>query len=90
MNVDLYSPGADVTAIATSPVLARRLVGIAGNRVDGNIAVAPAPAAGRAFGVAKDDTAAGALVSIARSAGRIVLIKAAARYAKINAEKDRS
>lgn len=77
MNVNVYAPGADVTAIATTAVLAKRLVGISGNRSGGNLAVAPCPAAGRAFGVAKDDAAVGELVSVARSAGRIVLVRAA-------------
>lgn len=85
MNVNVYAPGADVTAVATTAVLAKRLVGISGNRSGGNVAVAPATAAGRAFGVAKDDAAIGELVSVARSAGRVVLVKAAGAIAA-NAE----
>lgn len=85
MNVNVYAPGADVTAVATAAVIAKRLTAISGNRTDGNISVAPAPAGGRAFGVARDDAAIGQLVSIARSAGRIVLVKAAGAIAA-NAE----
>lgn len=63
----VYAPGADVTAEATAAVTARRFVGISGNRTaDGSIAVAHATAAGRAFGVAKEDAATGDLLGVAR------------------------
>ncbi|QII05903.1 DUF2190 family protein [Rhodococcoides fascians A25f] len=85
MNVSVYQPGADVTVRATSAVLAKRLVAVSGNRVGGNIAVAPAPAAARAFGVAKEDAGSGELVAVSRGASRVVLIRAAGTIAA-NAE----
>ena len=75
-----YSPGANITAEATAPVLARRFVKIAGNRTAaGNLAVAPAAAGDRAFGVAADDTSAGQLVHVAR--GGVVKVIAAGAIA---------
>ncbi|MDV8065541.1 DUF2190 family protein [Rhodococcus sp. IEGM 1366] len=80
-NIDVYAPGADITANATAEVLAKRFVRITGNRTDGNIAVAHATAAGRIFGVAKHDAKATELVSLARGASRIVKVTTGATIA---------
>ena len=75
-----YSPGANITAEATAPVTARRFVKISGNRTAaGNLAVAPAAAGDRAFGVAADDAGAGQLVHVAR--GGVVRVVAAGAVA---------
>jgi hypothetical protein len=66
-NINIYSPGQDVTGQASATLTAKRAVKISGNRTGGNVAVAPADAAGRIFGIAKDDTASGDLVSVARA-----------------------
>lgn len=84
-NPSVYDPGADITAVATTPVVAQRFVAISGNRVDGNVAVAPAAAAGRVFGVAATDAAAGELVRVVRGASRVVRVTAAGPIAA-NAE----
>ncbi|WP_280354292.1 capsid cement protein [Nocardia otitidiscaviarum] len=79
-NPRVYAPGADITALATAVVTARRFVGISGNRAPGgNLSVAHAPAAARAFGVAAHDAALGELVTVAR--GGIVKVTAAATIA---------
>src|SRR4051812_14984479 len=79
-NVRVYEPGRDVTAQATAAVTAKRFVAISGNRTaGGNLSVAPAAAAGRAFGVAKHDAAVGELVSVAR--GGVVRVTAAGAVA---------
>lgn len=75
-NIDVYAPGADITANATADVLAKRFVRVTGNRVGGNIAVAHAAAAGRIFAVAKHDAKSTELVSLARGASRIVKVTA--------------
>ena len=62
-----YEPGHRITAIATAPVTERQFIAIAGNRdPGGNLAVAPAAAGARAFGVAGYTAAAGQLVHVAR------------------------
>lgn len=67
-NIQVYAPGAHVTAEATAPVVESTFVAISGNRTaGGNVAVATATAAGRAFGVAAHDAAAGALVNVHRA-----------------------
>lgn len=77
LSVDVYSPGADLTAQATAPVAGGRFVKISGNRsTNGPISVAHADAAGRVAGVAKWDAATGDLVSIARGNSRVVNVKA--------------
>jgi hypothetical protein len=74
-NVRVYEPGRDVTGQATAAVTAKRLVAISGDRAaSGNLSVAHATAAGRAFGVAKHDAASGELVSVAR--GGVVKVTA--------------
>ena len=64
-QIDIYSPGADITGVATSAITGKRCLKISGNRSGGNIAVAPADAAGRIVGVARDDAASGELVAVA-------------------------
>ena len=80
-NPSVYDPGADVTAVATTPVVAQRFLAISGSRVNGNVAVAPAAAAGRVFGVAGTDAAAGQLVRVVRGASRVVRVTAAGAIA---------
>lgn len=80
-NPSVFDPGADVTAVATTPVVAQRFVAISGSRVNGNVAVAPAAAAGRVFGVAGTDAAAGYLVRVVRGASRVVRVQAAGAIA---------
>jgi hypothetical protein len=90
-NPSVYDPGADITAVATTPVVARRFVAVAGNRVNGNIAVAPAAAAGRVFGVAATDSAAGELVRVVRGASRVVRVTASgaiAAFAEVQVAAD--
>ncbi|MBB4853755.1 hypothetical protein HNP40_001135 [Mycobacteroides chelonae] len=78
-NPSIYAPGADITAQATAAVTARRFVAISGDRVPGgNIAVAPAPAGARSFGVAAHDGATGQLVTVVRGASRVVKVAAGA------------
>lgn len=85
-NPSVYAPGADITAQATTAVVAQRFVGISSNRTaGGNVAVAPAPPAGRAFGVAATDAAVGELVRVVRGASRVVRVTAAGAIAA-NAE----
>lgn len=64
----VYSPGEAITGVATAAVTSRRVVRISGNRTGdgGNLAVAPAGAGARGFGVAANDAGAGQLVRIAR------------------------
>lgn len=81
-NPSIYAPGADITAQATAAVTARRFVAITGDRVSGgNIAVAPAPAGARAFGVAAHDAATGALVTVVRGNSRVVKVAAGSAIA---------
>lgn len=81
-NPSIYAPGADITAQATAAVIARRFVAISGDRVSGgNIAVAPAPAGSRAFGVTAHDGATGQLVTVVRGASRVVKVAAGAAIA---------
>lgn len=79
-NVRVYAPGADITAEATATVIGRRFVRISGNRAaGGNLSVAHATAAARAFGVARHDATTGELVSIAR--GGVVKVTTGAAIA---------
>lgn len=78
-NPSVYDPGATITAEATATVTARRFLAISGNRVSGgNLAVAHATAAGRVCGVAANDAASGALVTVVRGNSRVVKVTAAA------------
>lgn len=80
MSAYSYSPGQNVSAEATAPVTANRLVKISGNRTaGGNLAVSTAAAGDRAFGVASEDTAVGQLVHVAR--GGIIRVVAAGAIA---------
>jgi len=77
-NPSIYDPGADISAEATAAVAARTFLAISGNRTSGgNIAVAPATAAGRICGVAANDAAIGGLVTLVRGNSRVVKVAAA-------------
>ncbi|MFV8312735.1 capsid cement protein [Mycobacteroides chelonae] len=81
-NPSIYAPGADITAQATATVTARRFLAISGDRVSGgNIAVAPAPAGARSFGVAGNDAIVGGLVTVVRGNSRVVKVAAAGAIA---------
>lgn len=81
-NPSVYDPGADITALATATVTARRFLAISGNRSSGgNISVAPATAAGRTCGVAGNDAAPGELVRLVRGASRVVKVTASGAIA---------
>ena len=76
-NPSVYDPGKDITGQATSTVTTRRFLLVSGNRTPGgNIAVAPATAAGRVCGVAGNDAAVGALVRVVRGNSRVVKVTA--------------
>jgi hypothetical protein len=76
-NISVYAPGADITGEASADVTAKRFLAISGNRAaGGNIAVAPATAAGRICGVAVADALTGGLVTIARGNSRVVKVTA--------------
>lgn len=79
----VYEPPAhEITAEATAAVTERQLVAVSGNRTPGgNVAVAPAGAGARAFGVAVWTAASGQLVRIARGG----VVKVTAGAAAINA-----
>lgn len=80
-NVEVYA-GRDLTAEATAAIHARTFVAVSGDRTSGgNVAVAPASAAGRVAGVAKHDAAVGSLVGVARGADRVVRVTAGANIA---------
>lgn len=68
-DIQVYAPGAQVTGQATAPVVKSTFVAVSGNRATngGNVSVATATAAGRAFGVAAHDAAAGELVTVHRA-----------------------
>lgn len=79
MNIDVYNPGRDLTAVTSAAVTAKRFVAISGNRnSDGNLTVAHATAGGRVAGVAADSAASGALVPIVRGKDRVVKVTAGA------------
>ncbi len=79
LNIDVYSPGTDVTARATTPVAASTFVAVTGPMgSDRLITIGPAAPAGRVAGVAKYDAATGELVGLARGAARIVRVRAGA------------
>ncbi|EUA09562.1 hypothetical protein I546_4167 [Mycobacterium kansasii 732] len=78
----VYDPGQTVTAEATAAVTARRFLAVSGNRTaGGNIAVAPATAAGRTCGVAGNDAAVGGLVRVVRGNSRVVKVTASGAIA---------
>jgi uncharacterized protein DUF2190 len=79
-NVRVYEPGRDLTGQATADVTAKRFLAISADRAaSGNLSVAHATAAGRAFGVAKHHAATGELVSVAR--GGVVRVTASGAIA---------
>jgi hypothetical protein len=75
-NVGVYEPGRDITGRASAAVTGKRFLKISGNRSSGNIAVAPADAAGRVCGVAKYDAASGEIVGVARGNSRVTHVTA--------------
>ena len=68
-DIQVYAPGAHVTGQAPAPVVKSTFVAVSGNRATngGNVSVATATAAGRSFGVAAHDAAAGELVTVHRA-----------------------
>lgn len=91
INPSVYEPGQSVTGKATAAVTAKRFVAISGNRIGGNLAVAPAAAGGRIFGVAGHDAATGELVRVLRGAGRVIHVTAAgaiAAFAEVQVAAD--
>ena len=78
----IYSPGQDITGVATAEVTERRFVKISANRsASGPISVAPATAGGRTCGVAGNTAAIGGQVRVVRGASRVVWVDAAANIA---------
>ncbi|WP_255799418.1 DUF2190 domain-containing protein [Mycobacteroides abscessus] len=76
-NVGVYEPGRDITGRATAAVTGKRFLKVSGNRTaTGNIAVAPADAAGRVCGVSKYDAASGDIVGVARGNSRVTYVTA--------------
>jgi Uncharacterized conserved protein (DUF2190) len=76
-GVGIYAPGDNISGEATATITAKTFLAVSGNRTSGgNIAVAPATAAGRVVGVARSDAASGEVVSIARGGGRVVRVTA--------------
>lgn len=76
-NVGVYEPGRDITGRATAAVTGKRFLKISGNlTATGNIAVAPADAAGRVCGVSKYDAASGDIVGVARGNSRVTYVTA--------------
>lgn len=81
-NLGVYEPGRDISGRTTSAVIGKRFVMVSGNRSGGNIAVAPATAAGRIFGVAKyDQPNVGEIVGVVRGNSRVTFVTAAANIA---------
>lgn len=77
--IPFSEPGRNITGHATAAVTGCRFVMISGNRqADGNISVAHATAATKAFGVSKYDAAIGEKVGIIRGSGFIVPVMAGA------------
>lgn len=76
-NVGIYDPGRDISGEATAAITAKTFLAITGSRTTGgNVAVAPATAAGRVCGVARNDAPSGQLVTIARGNSRVVKVTA--------------
>lgn len=75
--IPFYEPGQRVTCRATSAITGKRFVDISGDREDGLIAIAPATAAEKAFGVASHDAADGENVTVI-GPGAIVPVTATA------------
>ena len=65
--IPFHEPGDRVTGKASSAVTGKTLVKVSGNRdTDGSIAIAPATAGAKAFGVASHDAAVGERVAVLR------------------------
>lgn len=79
--ISIYEPGRDITGRASAAVTGKRFLKISGNRSSGNIAVAPADAAGRVCGVAKYDAASGDIVGVLRGKDRVVPVTAGGNIA---------
>lgn len=78
-NSGVYEPGVDLTCTTSAAVTGKRFVAITGNRsTSGNITVAHATAAAKAFGVSKYDAASGALVGVQRGNSRVTFVTAGA------------
>lgn len=77
-NVGVYEPGRDISGRATATIIGKRFLKISGNRsaTGGNIAVAPADAAGRSCGVSKYDAAVGEIVGVSRGNSRVTHVTA--------------
>lgn len=71
-----WTPGESVTCHVEADVIGGRFVDISGPRVEGNIQVSPAGAAGNAFGVAARDKVAGVKVMVYCAPGQIVPVRA--------------
>lgn len=80
--VPFYEPGDAITGVPTVAVIGCRFVKISAARVTaagatkGLISIAPATAAGRAFGVAGRDAAIGVPVKVFRKRGTVVPVQA--------------
>ncbi|MFC0314492.1 capsid cement protein [Gordonia phosphorivorans] len=72
----IYEPGQDVSGRCSVAVTGKRFVKISGNRASGNVAIAPADAAAKAFGVAGRDAAVGEVVRVLRGNSRVVEVRA--------------
>jgi hypothetical protein len=78
-GLGVYEPGEDITGVATAAVTAKTFLAISGDRdVNGSLSVAPATAAGRIAGVAKNTAPIGGLVGISRGGGRVVYVTTSA------------
>ncbi len=80
-NPGVYEPGKDLTCHASAAITGKRFVAISGSRTGGNITVAHATAAGRAFGVSKYDAASGTKVGVHRGNSRVTFVTAQANIA---------
>ncbi|MBB3037430.1 capsid cement protein [Hoyosella altamirensis] len=79
IGVDVFNPGGDLSARATTAINRRQFVTIAGDTdPDGAPTIEVADEGALVFGVAKHDAKEGELVAVARGAGRVVTVKASA------------
>lgn len=74
--IPLYRPGADVSATPTAPVKGKTFVNVSGAIAGGLVKVAPATAAGPAFGVAAFDAPTGGTVAVIRGSKQILPVVA--------------
>lgn len=80
-SIPKHKPGAAVTCHAAVAVVGARFVAVVGEPVGGNPQVGAPAAAGRVFGVASGDAAAGAKVGVHSADGQIVPVEAGAALA---------